>query len=401
MTKSFKILAWIVLILMNLFFVYFCLLRAMMREHNWQRGYVIACILQLFIEVLWYETVECVWVNYGIPRLVTDEVETILLNIRETIDEVFDVETNSPSVFPPSSSTSTLTTTPLLPSSLAIEPCYCLDAPSYLFVSTNLAEIFPKPFESTVVSSYHSIFPSPGGYVHNFRDAKKLEKSRNIKESGSWGILKRIGVVSLMTIILQTIGTFHIRAQKLILHTIQPIIIGFLLVAWEEISSSLTLSLFVLLMMGLMIAILIRWLFSKRQSIIKKKEAEEENKPRKKHKSISTNDSSEDIQNRSQQTFPPLLLNEQVKSMLENKEVLDVSDHHQSTSCKDEIPTQAPLVDVDPVLVSIDQQSDNASFSFDDSEGCYESEDGSVSSSDMSIFSFENILHSDEISSSK
>lgn len=54
-TKTVKILAWIMVAILNLFFVYFALLRGLERGERWQRLYAGACALQLVIEIFVYE----------------------------------------------------------------------------------------------------------------------------------------------------------------------------------------------------------------------------------------------------------------------------------------------------------------------------------------------------------
>jgi hypothetical protein len=211
----------------------------MTRERQWQLSYVVACVFQLIIEVFVFESVECVWIHYSIPSLVAEEVEATLVRIHDTIDEAFSDE-------------------------VQVEPL--VDFPSYFFVSTNLAEIFPQSFESTVVSTYLSSYPSPGGYVHQFPKAKRVDNPLNLRENRTWGLLKRIGVASFLTAVFQQIGTFHIRAQKLFIHVLQPIFLAFIFVAWKSIAASLLLTILSCMALIFLCTILIRWLLSKRGS---------------------------------------------------------------------------------------------------------------------------------------
>ena len=51
MPKGLKVFAWICVVLLNAFFVYFAMLKGMQREESWQRGFLLACIAQILIEV--------------------------------------------------------------------------------------------------------------------------------------------------------------------------------------------------------------------------------------------------------------------------------------------------------------------------------------------------------------
>ena len=66
-SRNVKAVAWVVVILMNVFFVYFALLRALERGMEWQRLFLIAALLQIFIELGFYETNECAMIHYQAP----------------------------------------------------------------------------------------------------------------------------------------------------------------------------------------------------------------------------------------------------------------------------------------------------------------------------------------------
>ena len=130
-TKTAKILAWVVVILINLFFVYFAILRAITREASWQQAYVMACFIQFLVEVLVYETGECLWIHYVIPKLVSADIATTMKSVKHAINLAFEKEKVSA----------------------------VLDSPKYFFVSRKLAEEFPNLFESSVVLAFQSYFP--------------------------------------------------------------------------------------------------------------------------------------------------------------------------------------------------------------------------------------------------
>jgi hypothetical protein len=62
-TFTAKVCAAIALILLNLFFLYFIILRGADKGKSWQWSYVMACIFQLLTDGLLYETLECYWVR--------------------------------------------------------------------------------------------------------------------------------------------------------------------------------------------------------------------------------------------------------------------------------------------------------------------------------------------------
>jgi hypothetical protein len=88
-----KVIAWILVVMVNFFFVFFSILRGLERGADWQRMFLMACIFrkfghlphlsplplvppplpslsslaELIVEIFFYETTECVIVHYIIP----------------------------------------------------------------------------------------------------------------------------------------------------------------------------------------------------------------------------------------------------------------------------------------------------------------------------------------------
>jgi hypothetical protein len=127
-TKLFKALTWICIVLLNLGLVFFTMLRALQRGFDWQvsqsvislsvclippqRVYLFACILQFVVEILFYETTECLLMSFFIPDLVRTEVQSVGFSLRQTVQKVCAGNYNFG------------------------KDSHALDAPSYLFIST-------------------------------------------------------------------------------------------------------------------------------------------------------------------------------------------------------------------------------------------------------------------------
>jgi len=129
-----KTIAWAVVVLLNLFFVYFSLLRGLERGFEWQRLFLVACIIQFIVEILFYETSECAIVHFYIPDLARNEVRSVGFAVHQAVSKVCTATVESAS-------------------------SVILDAPRYLFVSTNVAKKFPDLLESIIVMSYHTYSP--------------------------------------------------------------------------------------------------------------------------------------------------------------------------------------------------------------------------------------------------
>ena len=222
-TKTAKRLAWFFVIFLNIYFVYFSVLRGITRSVSWQRDYVLACVFQLLVEVFLYETVECLWIHYTIPKLVAHEVAVTMNTVKHSVDMAF----------------------------LKENEILHLDSPKHFFVSRQLADAYPHLFESSVVRAFHNHFP-PGNLdlkmcaTENRKGRKERKRvfpstewelevnvSANEltkKESLFLSFVRRFNVSALIFLFLQTIGTVPIRLQQLVIHTIQPILFSFVII---------------------------------------------------------------------------------------------------------------------------------------------------------------------------
>jgi hypothetical protein len=199
-TKFAKVLAGVCVLLLNLFFVYFSMARGLQRGLDWQRLYCVACVIQLTVEVLFYETTECAIVNFFIPDLARSEVQGVTYAIHQAIQSMcLSVsEVNLP----------------------------LLDAPRYLFLSTRLAESFPDLVESVIVRSYHSY--SPGELSRKWKISHASANSVSIGngEVRIGSRVRRVTFTGLLVACFQYLGSASISVQRFFIHALQPVIMA-------------------------------------------------------------------------------------------------------------------------------------------------------------------------------
>jgi hypothetical protein len=190
-----KGLAWLGVLLLNLFFIYFSMLRGLQRGHDWQLMYLTACVVQFSIEVVFYETSECALIHYLIPDLARNEIHSVQFVLHKAIESLWgDVPGGE----------------------------LLLNAPEYLFVSTQLANAFPNLLESMVVRSYFSF--SPGELSKKWRISHfSLTSSPLSMWSWSRGRVRRFTVTALTTAALQYLGAFSPTLQRVMIHSLQPL----------------------------------------------------------------------------------------------------------------------------------------------------------------------------------
>ena len=218
-TKSAKRLAMLALAGINIFFVYFAILTGFRRGIAWQRSYLVACIIQFMVEIVLNETMECVWIQCIIPMLVSNDVRRVGDSITDIVN---DLCSNTPK-----------------------DSRLFLNAPEYLFVSTNLAKKFPTLMESIVVQSYFNHIPGELSKLWNVGSVARIRRYHNLRH------------ITLLTIILGSIqyfGTLPLLLHRLFIRFVQPFVFGGLVLFWAIISSN---SLYVALMslvLGILVA---------------------------------------------------------------------------------------------------------------------------------------------------
>jgi hypothetical protein len=105
--------------------------RGMGRSKNWQQNYLITCLVQLVVEVVLYQTVECLWIHLAVPRLIVAEVDAAMVTIHQCINAAFKNEKRE----------------------------IILNTPAHFFASRDVAEFFPNLFEASVVLAFQSFHP--------------------------------------------------------------------------------------------------------------------------------------------------------------------------------------------------------------------------------------------------
>ena len=209
-SRSAKYATWAVIVLLNLFFVYFSLLRGLERGLHWQRMFLVAAIIEIFVEVFIFETSECIIVQYFIPNIVSHDVQNVSAKLREVIEKTCDIG------FDDTRQHSKTT---------------ILDAAKYLFVSNQLVMKFPDLIESALVRSYISKSPGELGKRWKF---SHHDPDLHVSKRYNTFLSVRFGITVAFINSVQFLGAQSQVLQRLVIHSLQPIVVAamFLVVAF-------------------------------------------------------------------------------------------------------------------------------------------------------------------------
>jgi hypothetical protein len=203
-TYTAKVCAAIALILLNLFFMYFIILRGADKGLSWQRSYVMGCIFQLLTDGLLYETLECFWIHFVIPILAIEDVRRAVATLEAEVSKLL---------------------------SAVDDDGFDIDSSEYFHVSYRLAAAFPDLWESVVVRSYHTTQPP----IHLSHNANSEANNDTILGSRLLSSLLRRTVVVAGTMMLY-FGTINIRLQKLVITVSQPLILAGICLMYYEVA---------------------------------------------------------------------------------------------------------------------------------------------------------------------
>jgi hypothetical protein len=198
-----KRLAALGLAALNVFFVYYALLTGYRRGLSWQRMYLVACLIQFAVEILLFETMECVWINCAIPILVSSEVRRVGDDIVEVVHDMCSGD--------------------------KLESQYFLNAPDYLFVSTNIAKKFPQLMESIVVRMYTNHLPGEMAKIWQVGSVARINRHERIRRATVLG-----GVIAL----LQYLGTAPFVLHRMFVRFLQPFVFSAVVLFWKIIISN-------------------------------------------------------------------------------------------------------------------------------------------------------------------
>jgi hypothetical protein len=197
---------------------------------EWQKSYLIACLVQMMLEIYLFETIECLWINVFVPSLVSTEVQRVNNLLLSIINDLCTKASLGQKLVDSSQS-----------------GAYSLDVPSYLYTSTRVANSHPTLMESMIVRSYHTHLPG--------ELARKWSKTYNQEHSGktfkgglcgekvghmrhSNSVSWPIAAIGSLLLTLQIAAMTPFEFQKMIIRFIQPFFYGGLVLLGQDIIKS-------------------------------------------------------------------------------------------------------------------------------------------------------------------
>ena len=228
-----KVVAAAVLVTLNILFAYYSILYGSVRGEAWQMIYLGACLAQFFIEICINETLECLWLNYVVPKIAAKEVIAAHRVLVDLLDTFCRADTQPP--LTTTTNTSRERNGPLF------------NAPDYLFVSTNVAKAFPSLMESHIIQSYST--PLPGESAKQWRMSPWQRFLSHIQTPRIGNLFFRLAMTVSLTLlaVLEYGATAPYLLQKMFVRFCQPFLVsGIVLAFYLVIESPLYITFFFL-----------------------------------------------------------------------------------------------------------------------------------------------------------
>jgi hypothetical protein len=194
--------AGVFIAMLNILFVFYTMLKGYAKGVHWQQDYFRQWILQIALDVLIFETLQCMWVHFAVPYLVSKEVNAVYALMQQTVEH-------------------------LCEDVYFAHRAVCLNAPRYLFVSHQLADAFPQLMESTLVKAYSNHLPGQAGMLW-LNKLNKIDKQEYNRGSATTWLPKAF----LISLLVQIAAYAPMQLQKMLIRVLEPMILSALTVGF-------------------------------------------------------------------------------------------------------------------------------------------------------------------------
>jgi hypothetical protein len=254
-----KYAAVIALVTLNMFFGYYIMLKALQKGYAWQIRYLVCCLVQFAVEVLIFETTECLWLNFSVPCFVREDVTTAAATLTALVNRVA-----APSEEGGVNKGK----------SVRLEQAqqFFLNAPAHMFTSVRLAKALPQLLESMIVGAYtHHL---PGEVCKTWPHYKQhlVEQQLTLPETTQHSTVVRSRWLAALvrggTLAMQAFITIPYLYQRVLIRFVQPVLLSGISVVWFIAVKSVVSAIVVGSLCAAVVVYLVRrWRMSQQQQL--------------------------------------------------------------------------------------------------------------------------------------
>jgi hypothetical protein len=209
-----------IVIIVNLYFVFTCMLYGRVNGHDWQVGWILSCMVNFLMDAFIKQVNLAFFIYFLVPNMIythTNSIRNTMTGLINTVCDKVSRRQKSRQLY-----------TPQQP-----QQRYRCDsentefsATDYLFVSTKVAKAYPEQLESAIVMAYRTPFVS----THQAKALTGTGDSQYtagfIREGFVSGLATALSL--LITNLLLAIGAQSFLFQRVFVMALNPLLIGFI-----------------------------------------------------------------------------------------------------------------------------------------------------------------------------
>ena len=245
-----KRIAFAVLLTMNIFFAYYTVLYGFTQGVAWQQTFLSACIAQLFVEIFINETLEVLWMNFLVPTLVAEEVQAVSTAVMDSVTNLCNMSVN-------------------MASGSTAGNFILVNAPNYLFVSTNVAKAYPHLLESIIVNTFQSFLPGEVARKWHIGSMKRLYLQSAVvgRDNRGFGFARFATGFAVAFSLMKQFATAPSILQRMFVRSAQPFFVSAVILAYDVVSESpLYISIFAVALAACIALLVYKYLIERKRS---------------------------------------------------------------------------------------------------------------------------------------
>jgi hypothetical protein len=249
-TFTLKVIVVMILIGLNAFFAYYSVLKGYVQGVGWQYNYLFACIMQLFSEILFFETMENFWMHFLIPSFATKDVQSAFRRILKTIQTL--CSGKQPRIAGQDISEEAV--------NREFQERYHFNTAEHWYISYQIARNFPHLMESMMILSYST--PYPGELAHKWKAIYQLTWREMITKWCTQLFFAPspeqtdapVSVSMFLFMFIQWFVAFPYELQRMLVRFFMPFVFSALVMLWQMIEDPIVayvvLALIILVLFG-------------------------------------------------------------------------------------------------------------------------------------------------------
>jgi hypothetical protein len=203
-TWGIKCFTFSCLLILNVYFIFACMLYGRDKGQRWQRGWLYTCLVNLFVDICINQVIMAAVIHYFVPNLIVSKARLIKATITRIIHDICGLDAGK----------------------RERSARKRFSASSYFFVSAHVARAFPDLLESRIVTANNS-FSLPKDQMVKFNpdyeSRRKAEMRFLVSGTRDQSWIEAVGL--WVTSLLLLFGSQSVQVQELVINLFNPALV--------------------------------------------------------------------------------------------------------------------------------------------------------------------------------